>query len=175
MRYEPGDVVTFYFIIMKKDGKKSIVAWSDNKKIAKAYLEFHKCKYFYLIEHTSTIEEMYKLTDENINDEIKLTNIAIRDVKNPNKVKYVVMPGTDIDFTFVKDESSSFYATRIDYQLLEEAYYSLKNKYREAFEDIYLKDIINYVIYRKHSKISSMVQFDELSILTKGFPEKFGL
>ena len=77
MRYESGDIATYYFVIYDDGNNKTIIGWSDNKKIIKAYMELHKCKKFKLKEYTAPIDKIGKLLDENINDEIRLINVGI--------------------------------------------------------------------------------------------------
>ena len=74
-KYQPGDIVTYYFIIKEFDGNKIIQGWTDNKELAKFYMDFHKCKKFKIKTITDSIEEINKIREENWNDEIKLFHI----------------------------------------------------------------------------------------------------
>lgn len=176
-KYDPGDEATFYFVVLEKDDKKSIVAWSDDKELTKLYLDFHKCKDFKLKTVKGTIEEIRRILDENTNDEIKLMNIKIRDPKHKkgeNETKMVVIPGTEFLSMFIHEEEQGFLSTRIRYNYINSAMPYLKNKYRKALEGIFMQDMINAAIHNRPSRLTIEMQFDELLIITRNFPEQFG-
>ena len=56
LRYEPGDIATFYFIIKEDGNNKEIKAWSDKKQLVEFYMDFHKCPKFRLKKITKPIE-----------------------------------------------------------------------------------------------------------------------
>ena len=170
MRYESGDIATYYFVIYDDGNNKTIIGWSDNKKIIKAYMELHKCKKFKLKEYTAPIDKIGKLLDENINDEIRLINV---DIPKKNDLEYLIMPGTELENNYIKDESNNFLYTRINYSLINEAMPFLKDKYKKALEDIYIDHIIDALLFNKPNKISSNIIYNDLLILTRGFPERF--
>ena len=170
MRYESGDIATYYFVIYDDGNNKTIIGWSDNKKIIKAYMDLHKCKRFKLKEYTAPIDKIGKLLDENINDEIRLINVGIT---KKNDLEYLIMPGTELENNYIKDESNNFLYTRINYSLINEAMPFLKDKYKKALEDIYIDYIIDALLFNKPNKISSNIIYNDLLILTRGFPERF--
>lgn len=175
MKYETGDIATYYFIIMDKDNKSSIVGWTDDKDLAKAYLDFHNCKCFKMKKYVATIEEIYKMLEENINDEIRMINIAIRNTKKNRKddVEFITIPATELQNINLKDETMNFLYTSINYSYINNAIPYLKNKYQEALEDIYLIKLINAVLNNRPSKFSTKLMFDELVLLTRIFPDQF--
>lgn len=175
-KYEVGDIVTYYFIIVEDDNGKHIQAWSDNKDLVKFYLEFHNCKKFVLKTMTRTVEEISKILEENLHDEIKIHNIHIKDTKSKNGTGYktISIPATETEFMFINEESNTFMASRINYSFINEAIPYLKGKYRDALKNIFLTDIIKKVIHGQNPKITQMIEFDQLLILFESFPENFG-
>lgn len=176
-KYEKGDIVTYYFIVLKIDNKPGIVGWSDDKDLIKSYMEFHKCKDYHLKEVTDTIDNIGKILEENIHDEIRLMNILIKDPtkKHRDKMKYILVPCTDLQADFITSEQSCFLSARINYGFINSAFYYLKGKYRKALEDIFLMDVIDTVVNNRSNKITRNMKFDQLLILTRNFPEHFGL
>lgn len=178
MRYEPGDEVTYYFIIMKENNLKTIVGWTDDKDIAKAYMEFHGCKNYHMKEITTTIEEIGKILEESIHDEIRLMNISVKNVnkkKHEDEIVFLTIPATELQIIHLKDESSHFLYSLINYSVINDAMAYLKGKYRRALEDIYLQDVINTVIHGQSNRITSNILFDELKLFIRTFPDHFGL
>ena len=177
-KYQSGDIVTFYFVIKDMGSEKIIQGWTDNKEIAKFYIEFHKCKDFKLKKITNTIEEINKISEENWNDEIKLFNIITRNrnkkSKHDDNFETIAIPATETEIRFVREETSTFLASRINYGLLNEVIPYMKKKYRDVLESIFLTDIIRKVIYNKNERITQLVEIDQLMILYKSFPENFG-
>ena len=177
-KYQPGDMATYYFVIKEINGNKSIQGWTDNKEIAKFYMEFHKCKNFRLKNITNTIEEITKILEENWNDEIKLFNVITR---NRNRGKRdedyitICIPATQTEVTFIREETATFMTSRINYSLINDAIPYLKSRHQKELQSIFLLDIIKKVIYSKNSKISQSLEFDQLMILYRSFPENFGV
>lgn len=176
-KYEEGDIVKFYFVIKKDDKNNKIIqGWTDNKNIAKFYLEFHNCKDFTLKTMEGSIEDIYQVTEENLHDEIKLYNINVKDYdkKGNDTVKSICIPATETEFRFVNEETNTFLLSRIRYSYINSAIPYLKNKYQEALNDIFLNDIINKVIYERRSKIVESIEFDQLMVLYRSFSDNFG-
>ena len=148
-KYQPGDTVTYYFIIKELDREKIIQGWTDNKEIAKFYMEFHKCKNFKLKSITNSIEEITKILEENWNDEIKPFHIITR---NRNRGKHdddyitICIPATDTEVRFIREETSTFMTSRINYSLINDAFPYLKNKYQNDLQSIFLPDVIRKVV-----------------------------
>ena len=175
-KYEPGDIVTYYFIISDEDGHSNIKAWTDNKDLAKFYLEFHKCKNFRLKKFTKPIEEISKILEENRHDDIMLANVVI---KNPNhkkgkETKMVVIPLTQTEQLFINEETTNFMSSRIDYGYLNGVIPYLKKKYQHAIEKTLLQDIIKLVVHGCQSSIVQSIQFDHVMVLFRSFPDNFG-
>ena len=70
--------------------------------------------------------------------------------------------------------SSTFLASRIDYGLINDAIPYMKKKYQNILQSVFLTDVIKKVIYSKNSNFTNSIQFDELMILFRSFPENFG-
>lgn len=177
-KYEPGDIVTFYFVVKTVDGQKIIQGWTDNKEIAKFYMEFHKCDNFKLKSLTDTIEAINKVAEENWNDEIKLFNIITRNRnkrKNQEAYNTICIPATETELKFIREESVTYMASRINYSLINDALPYLKNKYQKDLQSIFLPDIIRKTIYSQNTKFSQLIEYDQLLILYKSFPENFGI
>ena len=175
-KYQSGDMATFYFIIKEINGNKQIQAWTDNREIAKFYIEFHNCKNFRIKSITNTIDEIEKIVAENLHDEIKLANIIVKNREKKNKHEdyiTVCIPATNSELRYINEEVSTFMSTNINYSLINDALPYLKNKYQEVLQSIFLTDIIHKVIYSKNVKIAQMVEFDQLMVLFKSFPENF--
>lgn len=177
-KYQPGDTATFYFVINHLDGKKIIQGWTDNKDLAKFYMDFHRCKTFELKAVTKSIEEINKLCEENWNDEIKLFNILTRNrskkKKHDDDTVMISIPGTESEFKYVREESVDFVSTNINYGLINDALPYLKPKYQKALQAILLTHIIKKVVYNQPNKVSDMIEIDQLVVLFSTFTESFG-
>lgn len=177
-KYEPGDIVTYYFIINENDKDESTIqAYTDEKVLAKYYLEFHKCKKFVLKTMTKTIEEIALILEENKNDEIALYNITVRDPKSKDrrKSKMITIPATDTEMMFVNEETKTYFSSHICYTLLNQAKPYMKRKYRDALDAIFLQDVINVDINNlPPSRILLNSELDQLLLLFKSFSENFG-
>jgi len=176
-KYQPGDIVTYHFIIKEMNGDKIIQAWTDSKEIAKFYLDFHKCKYFRVKSLTKSIEEITKILEENWNDEIRIFNIITKNRTGKHKDEEFItisIPATETEMMFIREESSTFLASRINYGYINEAIPYMKKKYQDVLQSIFLTDVIRKVIYSHKVKFAQSIQFDELMILFRAFPENFG-
>lgn len=180
-KYENGDICTFYFVIREDKIKdiKIVQGWTDDKKLAEFYMEFHKCKNFKLKTVTNKIEEINKILNENYNDEIKICNIMVRNTdpkrKKGEEAKMIIIPATETEVTFINAETNTFMASRVNYSFMNEAIPYLKKKYRDALKSIFLVDIINHELHSKDSAVLQEFNFDQLSILFRSFPENFGV
>lgn len=171
MKYEEDDVVTFYFVIYERGNEKSIRGWSDNKDLVDAYMEFHKCKYYRTKKMHDTLREIYKITEENINDEIQLYSINTR---GKHGSKDIMVPLTMTEYTLLQDESNTFMSSRVNYSYINECSHYLKGKYRDALKVVGIEDIINAVIYNKQSKLLNESSSDNLMALFLSLPDQFG-
>lgn len=176
-RYEPGDRATFYFIVLEGGKTNHIQAWTDSKDLAKFYLDFHKCKNMIIKSVTKSIEEISRITEENWGDEIQICNIII---KNHNKrkkgqeSKTILIPATSTEITFINEECATFMMSEINYSYLNTAIPYLKRKYKEGLDFIFLPSIVNKVCNRRDCGTTELLQFDQLMVLFKAFPDNFG-
>ena len=176
-KYESGDIVTYYFIIKENKNDKMIQGWTDNKSIANFYMEFHKAKGFRIKSITNTIDEINKILDDNWNDEIKMCNIITRNRGKHRKgeeIASIVIPATSTELAFIREEANTFMTSRINYSFINDAIPYLKNRYQDALKSIFLSDVVLKVIYNKNSKFTQLIEFDQLMILFRSFPENFG-
>lgn len=177
-KYQPGDMATFYFVIKEMGNDKIIQGWTDNKEIAKFYMDFHKCKNFKLKVITNTIEEINKISEENWNDEIKLFNIITKNRnksrKNDKDFVTICIPATETECRFVREETSTFMASSINYGFINDALPFMKNKYQKILQSIFLTDVVQKVVYSKNVKFAQAIEFDQLLVLFQSFPENFG-
>lgn len=175
-KYEPGDIAKYYFVIFTgPDGESTVQAWTDNKDLLDMYLKFHKCKRFEVKVVSNYIEEIIKLCEENRNDEILLYRINTRDPKKKGEVMGMTIPATNTEVTFINEETNTFMTSMISYSKINELIPYLKKKDREALHNIFLEDITAKVCHERNSKLVQMIQLDQLMVLYKLFPEKFGI
>lgn len=177
-RYEHGDIATYYFIIMEGIGETIIRGWTDNKSLAKFYMDFHKSDNLIMKSMTKSIDDIYKILEENVHDEIKILNITTKNIerrkrKDPESVK-ISIPATETERDFISTETSNFFASHIRYSYLNSALPYLKNKYQEALKDIFLFDVINQVCNNRCTGAVQHIECDELMVLYHSFPEMFG-
>ena len=137
-KYEPGDTATFYFVITEYNGHKEIQGWTDQKELVQVYMDFHKCKKFHVKKITNTIEEINKIVEENIHDEIGIYNISIKDRgKKYEKIKEINIPATVTEIMFLNEEANTCMASQIGYSELNEMIPFLKNKYQMKYYQIH--------------------------------------
>lgn len=177
-RYDPDELVTFYFVIMSSDGiygEDRIQAWSDRKDLVKAYMQFHKCPHYRLKKITKPMHQMVEILDENNHDEINMYNITTRDPKHPKRTKRIVIPATVTEQLFINEEIANFMMTQIDYAFLANAVPYLKPKYQRALEQVLLMDIIRKNVHGQNPVSLQKVEMDQLLVLVRSFPEHFGV
>ncbi len=176
-KYDIDERCTFYFIVYDDDDMKRIQAWTDKKEYAKIYMDFHRCRNYKMKSITKRFDDMMNILNENYHDEINLYNISVRNDKDHKKgkeTKIITVPLTSTEQLLINDESVSFMASRVDYSFINEAFHYLKDKYQKVLKTIYLKDVMEKVIYEKQSLFTNAVQVDELMILFRSFPDHFG-
>ena len=157
---------------MLRSDDNVIKAWTDKKKLATFYMEFHNCPRYILKTITKRIEDIVAITEENLHDEINIVNIYTRK-NDKGDGKLITIPATELEATIIREEANTFFQTKIDYSLLNEASGFLKEKYQRAFNKIFLTSIIRYVIHNKHDEVVQQINLDQLLVLIKSFPEDF--
>jgi hypothetical protein len=176
-RYESGDIVTYYFVVMDNGDHSRIVGWSDNKMLVKYYMEFHKCKYHKLKVMTKPIEEINKILNENINDEIMIAKLFVKDPnhrKGEEERKMISVPVTTTEMQLINSEEQSFMMSMINYSYMNGVIPYLKPKYQEILEDIFLTDVVKFTCHNIQSKFTSSVKFDQLMVMFRLLPDHFG-
>lgn len=174
-KYQDGDIATFYFIVNESDDNHQIQAWTDSKGLAEFYMKFHNCKHFKLKSVTKPVEEIFKITEENVHDEIGIRNVITRkpDQNKGKKYKYISIPMTGTESMFISEECASYMSSIINYGYLDSAVPYLKKKYRQAFKDVLLMDIINLVVNNVESKTLPEIELDQVRMFINLFPEMF--
>ena len=168
---DPEEIMTMYFVIIHdKDGKR-IQAWSENKDMAESYIEFYKSDMLSLKKVTKSGACIEDIIRENINDEIGLKLITVRD---GDKTKDIYIPATKTDALLINDETSSMLSSRIDYGFLNGALYFLKDKYQDALQDIFLEAAIHQVVHNDRQKIFEKIKLDQMAILFYSRMDMFG-
>lgn len=174
MKYDEGDLATYYFVINDNGVDRIIQGWTDNKDLANSYMEFHKCKNYKLKTVTKNIEEISEILEDNKHDEIQIKNIVIRHPKHPSKMKYVPAPITETEWRFINEECKTLLSSMVNYAFLNSAIPYLKGKYKEDLERILLIDAIRVTIHGKRSPILESVQLDQMMVLLYSFKDNFG-
>jgi len=157
----------------KKLNDNRIKAWSDSKSLAKFYLDFHNCENFKTLKVEGSLEELSEIMNENINDEINIVNIKIKDPDKPYKEKVVQIPMTDEEIGLVIEAQDGYLNGKIDYGIIWKYYHRMKEKYRRIFDNIFLTDIINKHHNGGSSHYLEKIGFDQLGILYRLFPNEF--
>lgn len=174
-RYDDDDIVTFYFVINDNGVKQQIQGWTDDRDLAKAYMDFHRCKNFRMRSITKKYIEILKILEENNNDEIKVVNLTVADdSKKKRRAKIVAAPLTDTESQFVNEECASFMSSTINYSIIDSALPYMHKKYQKIFRDVLLIDAIDKAIHNRHPKSIESIQLDEMRILLRSFPDNFG-
>ena len=177
MGLDRDDIVDYYFIIHHDRDNRRIVGWTDKKKVAEFYMKFHNCPNFEMKKITRTLEEMFKITqEENTHDEIGICNIYTRNRKKgrSDELELISIPATESEITITSQECNTFFSGRIGYSYINEAFPYLKKKYRESLEILFLDSIIKKVIHSVPDKYSSQIEMDQLMVLFKTFNSSFG-
>lgn len=170
-KYEEDDEVVFYFVIYERGNEKCIRGWSDNKDLVDAYMEFHMCRYYRVKKQKDVLSEMYKILEENTNDEIQLYMINTR---GKHGSRSITVPMTLTEFTLVQDESNGFISSRVNYSYINECSHYLKGKYKNALKVAGIEDLVNLVVYGKTSKLLDHCEIDNLMTLYMSLSDQFG-
>jgi hypothetical protein len=174
-RYERGDIATFYFIIVEDRNNRRIQAWTDDKQLAKYYMEFHHSKAFDLKQLTKPIEEINKILDENTNDEINLYNIEMRDPdKKKPHMKTIQIPATYVEMQTLKSGCDGMMSDLINYSKINSMVPYLKPKWENGLSDCFLHEVMLKEIHSRPSPILEDLWIDQLAALFRLFPGMFG-
>lgn len=174
-KYDYDEECTVWFIVYDHNGFKRIQAYSDNKDYVDTYMAFHKCKYMKVKKMCDTARKVFEVLEDCVNDEIGFYNIIVRsDKKKQRPIDYIYLPMTHSEATVMNDEYTNYMATRIDYSLLNEAMYYLKDKYFDALKGILLKHVIDLTVYNHASPLITSIDLDQATLLLKSQPDLFG-
>lgn len=176
MGYDSNDIVDYYFIMVTDRNGTRVQAWTEEKVLAEAYMEFHNCKHFKLKKMTNTLNNLYKIIEENLHDEIQLYNITIpKDSKHPGKTKTIVVPCTKSEINVINDDSVNFMATQVPYHEMDKISRWLRPKYQRALKGILFRDVCDQVLSIKSpSRILRNIDMNGLKVLIQSFPDSFG-
>ena len=171
-KYDSDDIATFYFVIAKGDrDEKYIKAWTDERMLFDAYVDFHRSNLYEIKKITKSVRDLYQIVNENFYDEIKVGNLI---VKKKYGYGMVAVPITDAEMQFISEETNSVLATRIDYALINNYLPLFKGRYRNALKNIFLEAVIDQVVHNNFNKSMADVQIDQLALFYRSFPEHFG-
>lgn len=175
-RYDEDDIVTYYFVISSNNkGDKQIAAWTDDKQLAKFYMDFHNCKHFRLkVISDMPIKNIGDIVDECLHDEIGIYNIKVRNNNKRGEMKTISIPATESEMLFVNADAQSYFASYVDYGFLNMVIPYLKDKWQVVLNDILLDDVIKLVIHNRQSKYLQHIELDQLALLCKSFIDNFG-
>ena len=171
-KYDPDEEVTVWFVVGSNPGGDYIQAWSDNKDLAKIYMEFHNCKSYHLKKRTDTLERIVEILNENTNDEISIYNVYTR---GKHQMKLVQLPLTMVEYTHIQDEAAVFMPTKIDYAFLNDCLFLFKKRWKQALDGVMLTDVLRFVIHNQRSSIIDGLGIDEVKLLVREFPDNFGM
>lgn len=164
MRYDLNDEATFYVIYNNRD----VVAYTDIKELAKAYLSISNNKNLKCQVVEGLIQDIRKnITEINYHSEIKLRVVNTFDNK---KEKSLMVPMTKNDEHLFSDNLNNYLYQYIDYYLLSTMVPYLKSKYNQALSSLLLPEVIDSVIYGKHSdSLLNDVKLDEVKLFASLF------
>jgi len=171
--YDDNDEVVLYFVIKEGTyGDSMIKAWTDDKDLLNAYMEFHSCKQFRVKKIRKRMKDFHDILNENLHDEIDITNIITRGKNGPG---FIAVPMTTTEIIFLDEETKTYLSMNIDYTTIDEAFYYFKEKYQDAFKKIGLRSVIDHVIYNKPSAFVQDVVFDQAIMLSRTLSDDFGV
>lgn len=177
-RYESGDVVTYWFVICTDRHGSRVQAFSDNKDLVKAYMEFHKSPDFEIKPMTDKIDTLAEIINENTHDEIQIANLRIRDPKakdGKNPMRLIQAPVTETELILLNDDTNNFLNSAIPYGYLNAAIPYLKDKWQEVLDDIFLPDVIRKVVHQQTTSRMADINLDQLMLMLKIPNAHFGL
>lgn len=174
MKYDDGDMVTYYFVVNDDGRNKMIQGWTDDKNLAKSYMDLHKCKNYKLKTITKPFEEISAILEDNQHDEIQIKNILIRNPKKHNRAKYIPTPITDTEWRYINEECRTLLSSMVNYAFLDTAIPYLKKKYKDDLKNILLIDSIGVTIHGKRSPVLERISLDQMIVLLYSFKDNFG-
>ena len=160
MSYSYDEKITIHVITYNNpDDLRSatdVVAWSQNKDLAKFYMKFHKCKYMKLKTITDYPKYIHEhIINNNINCEIQLAPLPSKKYNKNTNSEYFIVPVTELELTDLNEFSGLFCEGLIDYKIIHSYYPYLKKKYRKAIDLILLPLIIQDVLFTSYKTFSS--------------------
>lgn len=179
-RIDSNDIVTYYIVEVNEDSLgTNIQAWSDDKELVKAYMEFHKCKRFKVKKVTNKMSVIGKYLIENaMHDELGICWISVRNPKPKpgEELIQVAIPMTQSEMAVINDEINSKFSSYGMYQSTHQMIGFLKNKYQRALAGIMYTEFMKQARMEtpKDNPIINAIQYDELKILFSQFPDHFG-
>jgi len=170
----PTDQATFYFIVLTTGNQNSVKAWTDNKDMAEFYMEFHNCKNFQMRKMSNKYGEIIKIINANINDEIQIYNLLVKDEKETDGIDVIQVPATKSEIDIMNDAINTRCASSmVDYSNMNKYVNRLKKPYQKALNKIGLLDLIASEIYNIPSKFTDNLQIDGLKLLFRLFSDYF--
>lgn len=177
-------VITYHNPNIELKFMTDIIAWSNDKNLAKFYMKFHKCKFMKLNKIHGYPKELINIMNENINCEIYIAPLRTRNLNN-NEIIFVNVPVTELEMTDIRSLSGIMNDTDINYRIIYEYYDYFKNKYRKALDTILLGTITEEILFTSkktfssgnddefHNMYSINIGIDEIAYLYYREPELF--
>ena len=76
-KYDRDDIVVLYIITFDDGRNNSVQAWTDDKEMAKSYLEFHSSHRMKMRVIKKRLRDLMDVINQNRNDEISICNLII--------------------------------------------------------------------------------------------------
>ena len=176
MSYSYDEMKTLYIVTYHNPNVKlkfmtDIIAWSNNKDLAKFYMKFHKCKYMKLNKIQGYPKELVNIMNDNVNCEIFIAPLRTRN--SNDEIIFINVPVTDLEMTDIRSLSGFMNDTDINYRIIYEYYTYFKNKYRKALDMILLGSITEEILFTSKKTFSSDNddEFNNMNIINIGIDE----
>lgn len=174
---EDDDIVTYWFVIREEERGKYIQAYSRDKKLVKAYIDFHRCPRFTLKEITDKMKNIVPIINQHVHDEIAIIGISTKDPeakKGQYKMKLIQIPMTEEERLMLEENVKDYMQIDIPYGYLNSVKPYLKKKYRDALDAVFFPDVVNHVLYHDDPQRLRYVTLDQLVLFIKTNRANFG-
>jgi hypothetical protein len=185
--YDVDDMVKYYFICDKTGSMEirgsrkrgSVIAWSDDANLIKAYITFHKCSNHYIRTVEDRFQDIIKILNdaEIYHKQLAIVNLTTRNRSGKHRddlTEIIQLPLTNQEEEFISDIIADSYGSLINYLMIDDFYKKLKPRYRAALKSIGLIDMMNSSMRNVKSEFANSIIMDELMILIMEHRSSFG-
>jgi len=166
--YKLNDMATFYFII----GTDEVVhGWTDDKKKAQLYLEFHNCPYFKMRKVEMLYKDILRVLNEYIHHQINIEPMITRD--EDGEIISVGIPTTHAEMDLFNDYESTSGSLSVDYALIQKYFDMFKPKYQAALRALKLDLFIDKELYNKTDPWFLKAKIDQVRLFVQIFSDYF--